>query len=182
MAEENQVNIISEGSSQDSNSFKRFFTTKNIIILGVVGLGFAVIFAVFYYLLFAKSLGLVGGGGEEISQKTTEGTSTKILELEELDDSKQGGLATVTEIDGKTSILVELDAVLSADEQPANIYKGSCSTPGNDVEYKLDKIVNGESETILKDDIEKINNKKPLAIAVGKSFEEENVIVSCANL
>jgi len=132
--------------------------------------------------LFASKLGFNGGEKEELSQKTTEGTSTKVIELEELEDSRQGGLVTITEIEGKTSVLVELDAVLSADEQPLNIYKGGCPAPGSEIKYQLNKIVFGESETILKDSVEKINSNKPLAIAVGKSFEEENVIVSCANL
>jgi hypothetical protein len=180
MASDNQVNIISEsaGVSNDSGFFRRFFNNKKIITFGIIGVIFIIAFVFIYF--FISSGRFVKEGGK-VSQKTTEGENAFLIELAEIEASKQGGLVSVAQIEGKTSILVELDAVLSAEEQPVNVYRGACPDPGSDIAYELNKIVNGESETIINFSIEEINRNKPLAIAVGKSFEEEGAPVSCAN-
>jgi len=169
-------------SGENKSSSSRFFTTKNIIIIGVIGFVFAIIIAAFYYFLFssASNSGLEGNSG--ISQRTTEGSSTFSVQLEEIDESKQGGLATITEIEGKTSVLVELDAILSVDEQPANIYSGACPNPGDKVAFELNKIIEGRSETIYNENIEDFKSNAPFAIVVHKSDEEVSVNVSCGDI
>jgi len=172
-----------QAQNSPSGFGKKFFTTRNIIIFGVLGIFFAILFVAFYYILLAGKSSIPGiDNKSELSQKTTVGSESYTIELVEINKSKQGGIASITEIKGKTSVLIELDAVLSVRQQPANIYNGACPDPGDSVAYILNDIEDGSSETILDGDLDQIRSKLPLSIVVHKSEEEANINVSCGNL
>lgn len=96
-------------------------------------------------------------------------------------DSDESGTATLTEIDGKTTVSINLTGVIDDTPQPAHIHTGACPTPG-DVAYPLTDLVAGVSETVLDVPLATLKSSLPLAINVHKSADEASVYVSCGDL
>ena len=162
---------------------KKFLTTRYIVILGVIGIVFAVLFAIFYYAVLSGRGSLTGlKDGEEVSQDTMARGESYTVDFEEIDNSKQSGWATITDIKDKTSVLIELGAVFTTDPQPAAIYNGSCPEPGDSVAYELEEVLEGTSETILDDSLSEIRTKLPLSIVLFKSSIEPTTPVACTKL
>lgn len=118
---------------------------------------------------------------EEVMEEESviEAESTVVV-LSEQNDSGQSGTATLTEVDGQTNVLVELD-VPSDVAQPAHIHSGACPDVG-DVVYPLANVVDGVSETILGVDLATLMGELPLAINVHQSAEQISVYTSCGDL
>lgn len=96
-------------------------------------------------------------------------------------DSNQNGKATLTDLNGKTKVVVEIGSGLAGVAQPAHIHIGSCPAPGA-VKYPLQNVVNGRSETMLDVALLKLGDELPLAINVHKSASEVSTYVSCGDL
>lgn len=92
-----------------------------------------------------------------------------------------GSTATLTEVDGKTIVTLDLKNTPAGSNEPAHIHVGSCPTPG-DVKYPLTNAVDGKSETTLAVTLDQLIAAKPLAINVHKSPQEVAIYLYCGNL
>jgi hypothetical protein len=95
--------------------------------------------------------------------------------------SGEDGTATLTETDGKTTVVITVANPPANTPQPAHIHKGACPKPG-EVVYPLTNVVNGTSETVIDTTIQELIAQKPLAVNVHKSATQSAVYVACGDL
>ncbi len=95
--------------------------------------------------------------------------------------SGQTGTATLTDMDGKTKVVINIPANSTNVAQPAHMHLGSCPNPGA-VKYPLGPVTNGTSETILDVSFASLSASLPLSINVHKSAGEVKIFTSCGNL
>ncbi len=98
-----------------------------------------------------------------------------------LNASGENGTATISEMDGKVKVILNVQGAPAGVEQPAHIHKGACPTPG-DVVYPLNSVVNGVSETVLDATVDALVGGLPLAVNVHKSQSEVNMYVACGDV
>ena len=103
------------------------------------------------------------------------------VQLNEQNNSTQTGQAMLSDSDGKTKIVLDLNNYKQNVAQPAHIHLGTCSKLGS-VKYPLMPIVNGKSETMLNISVSQLLSGLPLAVNVHKSAAEANVYVSCGDI
>ncbi len=118
--------------------------------------------------------------GDSDILETAEGAKTIALNTQ--NSSGQQGTATLTEVNGKVKVVLNLSGGSFTAAQPAHIHVGSCPTPGA-VKYPLTNVMNGRSETILTvpmDELMKSSDK--LAINIHKSATESQIYTACGNL
>lgn len=102
------------------------------------------------------------------------------ISLSEQNESGESGTATLTEVDGK--VIVSLDLNGAPDSvQPAHIHTGSCDNLGG-VQNPLTSPVGGASETTLDVTMDDLLSGLPLAINVHKSPEEAGIYVACGDI
>lgn len=122
--------------------------------------------------------------GEKMEEKSggvvmeRQETSVALLAL---NDSQQSGKAVLSDMGGKTKVMIDIKAGTDGVAQPAHIHMGACPNPGA-VQYPLTNVVGGESETILDVPFSTLVGELPLAINVHKSKEEAKVYVSCGDI
>lgn len=100
--------------------------------------------------------------------------------LNEQNNSAEYGNVVLSEKNGMAVVKVTLQNA-KGKNQPAHIHAGSCIALGA-VDYPLNNVVNGVSETTLKVSLTQLKEKLPLAINVHKSNAEANKYVACGNL
>src|SRR5205809_5566005 len=96
-----------------------------------------------------------------------------------LNNSGQSGTATLTPVDGKTRVQIEL-ANPAPEAQPVHIHSGSCSKLGS-VQHPLSNVVNGRSETTVDVSLAGLLSS-PSAINVHRSMSQAGVYVSCGDI
>lgn len=106
---------------------------------------------------------------------------TITITLSSQNNSGESGTATLTDVNGKTGVVLALTGAPSGVTQPAHIHTGSCAAIGG-VVYPLTFPVNGKSETTLNVTIDELLKKLPLALNVHKSAAEANVYVACGDI
>lgn len=116
-----------------------------------------------------------------VNTNTGGNVAMKMYSIVEQNDSNQGGMLTLTEVDGKTRVLLEVDAGPEGVEQPAHIHNGSCADLGT-VAYGLNNVVDGKSETFLAVSIADLLLELPLAVNVHESTEAINTYTACGDL
>jgi hypothetical protein len=103
------------------------------------------------------------------------------IDLDELNDSGQSGTATLTEENGQTRVVIDINAPEEEDiEQPAHIHAGTCDDLGG-VEYPLDNVVDGSSETVVDVSLEDLMSGV-YAVNVHLSTDEPGTWVACGNI
>ncbi len=104
------------------------------------------------------------------------------FKLDALNGSKQDGVVTFKDVNGRIVVTLSLNSPVSASE-PAHIHVGSCPAPG-DVKYTLTSVVNGKSETTLPESatLSSLKDMGGLSVNVHKSTSELKTNVSCGNL
>lgn len=164
---------------EQSYSKRNYFSPKNIIIYIVVAI---VVYGAAYSLFLNKNSGYKAPANTSTTTETQVGNdnTTMSVALEAQNDSGQPGTVTLTEVDGKTTVSLSLDAPSSV-PQPAHIHAGACPTPG-EVVYPLTNVVDGSSETVLDVDLATIKSQLPLVVNVHKSETESGVYVACGDL
>ena len=103
------------------------------------------------------------------------------VEMIALNSSGQTGKTTLSDIDGKTKVVVEIISGAENIAQPSHIHIGSCIAPGS-ILYPLNAVQNGYAETILDVSLETIYSKLPLLVMAHKSKDEAKIFVSCGDL
>ena len=101
--------------------------------------------------------------------------------LSEQNKSGEVGTATLSEVDGKVKVTLNLTGAPADVTQPAHIHVGACPDVGA-VKYPLTSPVNGVSETMLDVTLAQLKSELPLGINVHKSAKEASVYVSCGDL
>jgi len=104
-----------------------------------------------------------------------------IVELKSQNNSGQTGKATLTDMDGKTKVVINIPAGTAGVPQPAHIHVGACPAVGA-VKYPLSNVVNGKSETVLDVSFSTLTKELPLGINVHKSGAEAKIYVACGNI
>ncbi len=87
----------------------------------------------------------------------------------------------LTEVNGKTTVVVVLDNDPATVPHPTNINFGSCPTPGK-IKYTLNNVISNRSETKIDATLDQIKSLLPMAIVVNKSAIEPQTILSCGDL
>lgn len=95
--------------------------------------------------------------------------------------SGQNGIATFEGLNNQTVIKIKTIGYPPEITQPAHIQKGTCENPG-EIKYPLANTLNGESETTLNVNINKLFQKDPLVLNVYKSIDEVSAYVSCGQI
>jgi hypothetical protein len=113
------------------------------------------------------------------TQMTSNGTVT--VQLAAQNGSKEYGTATLTEVNGKVNVSLNIMGAPTGVSQPAHIHMGACPNPGS-VVYPLTSPVNGRSETTLNVTLAQLKAQLPLAVNVHKSTTMAGTYVACGNL
>ena len=123
---------------------------------------------------------LVLGGGSKTSEEN--GTMMEKMEVNllALSDSGETGTATLTEVNGKVVVTINLGGA-PATAQPAHIHLGACPNPGA-VEYQLTPVTNGNSESTVQASLADLKSKLPLAVNVHKSADDIGTYVACGDI
>lgn len=158
---------------QDRNNF--------ILVLAIVAV---LSFGLYYFISSAMPTNKMAT--ERTPEQVADGMMMKkvlnpIVVLNEQNNSKEYGNATLTEKDGKVVVKVMLNNAPKGVSQPAHLHTGSCIALGG-VSYGLTNLVNGVSETTLNVTLEDLKGKLPLALNVHKSTSQSGVYVACGNL
>lgn len=110
------------------------------------------------------------------------GAQSRNVTLDEQNDSGQDGGVMLTDEDGKTRVILTINAQPANTEQPAHIHLGVCPSPGA-VLYPLNPVVDGRSETVLNTSLaDLLSTSSQLSINVHKSAEESNVYLACGDI
>lgn len=153
---------------------------KNLIYVVV---GFLVLVGVWYFV-FNKPSQVAPEQvttEEETASPSAMTAKETTVTLSEQNDSGQSGTATLSEVDGKVKVTLQMSGAPAGVTQPAHIHEGSCPDVGA-VKYPLTSPVDGVSETILDVTLEQLKSELPLGINVHKSATEAAVYVSCGDL
>lgn len=104
-----------------------------------------------------------------------------VVQLGAQNASNESGTATLTEADGKTTVVISVTGEAKGSVQPAHIHMGACPTPGS-VVYPLTNVVDGQSTTTVMATIAELKAKLPLAINLHTSAAEMSKYVACGDL
>ena len=116
----------------------------------------------------------------EVQEEPTEVSEIEV-NLQEQNESGESGTAVITEVEGKVRVVLNLTGEPEDGVQPAHIHTNSCADLGG-VQYPLESLTNGSSETILEVSMAELQTGLPLSINVHKSPEEAGVYVACGNI
>ena len=106
------------------------------------------------------------------------------IPLEEQNNSGQSGSATLTNIRGRTDVVVNVTPSAQStgsDPQPIHIHFGRCGVDLGGVDYGLTSVVNGQSATLVKAGLAMLMDGDH-AINVHKSGAEAGIYTSCGNI
>jgi hypothetical protein len=114
-------------------------------------------------------------------QPSTPSLTTLTVTLNGQNNSGEMGTTTLTDVSGKTKVVLNYTGAPKDIVQPAHIHTGSCANLGG-VVYPLNYPVNGASETTLDVSIDQLLSQLPLAINVHKSAGEITVYTACGDI
>lgn len=157
---------------------KNWFSLKNLLIYLVVG---GVIYGLVYFLFLAKKDNYLYPSADKKTEEQPQNNISMTVVLNAQNGSGETGQVTLTEVDGKTTIILQLNNMPAGVSHPAHIHLGACPNPGA-VKYPLSSVENGISETVLDVTLENLIEIYPLAINVHKSASEAQVYVACGNM
>lgn len=103
------------------------------------------------------------------------------VQIDEQNNSKQTGIATLEEVNGKVDVTLVLSNIVQGANMPAHIHAGACPTPGA-VVYPLTNVTGTTTKTTLNVTLADLMKQMPLAINIHKSASEMKVYTSCGNI
>ena len=142
--------------------------------------------------------GLLFSSGKEQKPMTDETTIAPPIATEErkfnialkaIGDSIQMGEAVLRDFNGKTSVTAVVSNFKTTEEQPVQVYEGTCANPGNLI-YSLTNLKQskdtgtegtdlGVSDTILEVSLDELLSHGSFAISVRKTPEDAHIAVAC---
>ena len=102
------------------------------------------------------------------------------VELKAVKDSGVSGKATLTPMDMKTKVTIELTGAPQGIAQPAHVHQGTCENLGPP-KYPLDAVKDGKAETTIDAKLSDLTSGD-LAINVHKSEKEMSVYAACGEI
>jgi CHRD domain len=102
------------------------------------------------------------------------------VEFKALNNSGESGKATLTSVDGKTKVVIDLTGAPEGVAQPAHIHQGTCENLGGP-KYPLEAVKNGNSETTIDAKLSDLT-AGDYAINVHKSEKEISTYVACGDI
>jgi len=123
---------------------------------------------------------VVGGFLLVVSFTYTKAEGTVTVELGVVNNSGVSGKATLTPVDNKTKVVINLTGAPEGIAQPAHIHQGTCENLGGP-KYPLEGAKNGESETTVDVKLSDLTTGD-FAINVHKSEKEISTYVACGEI
>jgi CHRD domain len=102
------------------------------------------------------------------------------VEFKALNNSGESGKATLTGMDGKTKVVIDLTGAPVGVAQPVHIHHGTCEKLGAPA-YPLEAVKNGKSETTVDAKLSDLT-AGDFAINVHKSEKEISTYVACGDI
>jgi hypothetical protein len=102
------------------------------------------------------------------------------VELKTVDNSGVSGEATLTPVEDKTKVDINLTGAPEGVAQPAHIHEGTCTNLGA-AKYPLEAVTDGKSETTIDAKVSDLT-AGDFAINVHKSEKEMSVYAACGEL
>lgn len=133
-------------------------------------IGAIIVIVVVFFILFS--------GGSDVPEVVIKSFKANLSPISE---SNISGTATVTDMEGKAKVVINLVGASEGSELPVHFHLGTCAELG-EVKFPLNPIQNGISETILEISTEELNSNLPLALNVHESVNKMDVNVSCGDL
>ena len=109
-----------------------------------------------------------------------ESSGAMTSELNELNGSGVSGTVTLTPVDSKTKVTINLTGAPQGGVEPAHIHEGTCDNLGKPA-YPLNDIKNGTSETTVDATADTLASGK-YAINVHKSAQDMSTYVACGEI
>ena len=111
----------------------------------------------------------------------TAAANSMVVQLNAENSSGETGSAVLTEVNGKTVVLVTIIGEPAGATQPAHIHEGNCGATLGKVVYPLTSVVNGVSTTTIDVTIAKLKSAK-FGLNGHKSAAEIGTYTFCGNL
>ncbi|HET6318338.1 MAG TPA: hypothetical protein VFG86_17935 [Chloroflexota bacterium] len=115
------------------------------------------------------------------AQVATIAANTLTIQLAAENSSGETGTAVLTEVGGKTTVVVAVAGEPGGASQPMHIHDGNCGANLGGVKYTLTPVANGVSTTTVDVTIAQLKAAK-FAINGHKSASEMSVYVFCGNI
>ncbi len=115
------------------------------------------------------------------AQAGTAAANTLTIPLGPENSSGEAGTAVLTEIGGKTTVVIALQGEPSGASQPMHIHDGNCGPNLGGVKFPLTPLANGVSTTTVDTTIAQLKAAK-FAINGHKSASEMSTYVFCGNI
>lgn len=142
----------------------RRFSPQNAVVWLFVGL-----------FMLVVSFSYAKGAGEETGMP--EGVT---VELAPVNNSGESGSATLTPVDSKTNVVINLTGTPEGVAQPVHIHQGTCENLGG-VKYPLEAVKDGTSETTVDAKLSDLTTGD-FAINVHKSENDLSTHVACGDI
>jgi hypothetical protein len=111
----------------------------------------------------------------------TAAANTMLIQLNAENSSGETGSAVLTEVNGKTTVLITIIGEPAGATQPAHIHDGQCGPTLGKVVYPLTDVVNGVSTTTVNVTMAQLKGGK-FGINGHKSAAEIGTYTFCGNL
>ena len=134
----------------------------------------------FIWLLVGVLTLLLTYNSSKVMAEEGAASETVTIELKALNNSGESGKATLTAMDGKTKVVVDLTGAPEGVAQPAHIHQGTCENLGSP-KYPLKAVKNGKSETTVDAKLGDLT-AGDFAINVHKSEKEISTYVACGDI
>ncbi len=102
------------------------------------------------------------------------------VELKAVNNSGVSGEATLTPVDNKTKVVINLTGAPEGVSQPAHVHQGTCEKLG-EPKYPLEAVKNGKSETTIDAKLSDLT-AGDFAINVHKSEKEISAYAACGGI
>ena len=134
----------------------------------------------FVWLLVGLFMLLVTSNASKVAGEEAAASEAVTVELKALNNSGESGKATLTVMDGKTKVVIDLTGAPEGVAQPAHIHQGTCEKLGAPA-YPLEAVKNGKSGTTVDAKLGDLT-AGGFAINVHKSEKEISTYVACGDI
>ncbi len=134
----------------------------------------------FVWLLVGVFVLLLTFSSSEVVAEEAGAAQALTVEFKALNNSGESGKATLTAMDGKTKVVIELIGAPAGVTQPVHIHHGTCEKLGAPA-YPLEAVKNGKSETTIDAKLSDLT-AGDFAINVHKSEKEISTYVACGDI